>query len=57
MVREYGFAAFGARSARRALGNASGWGECVTLLKFFIEHGVTYDERPKPSGDAGRTLA
>jgi len=22
---------------------ASGWGEAVTLLKFYIEHGITYD--------------
>jgi uncharacterized protein YndB with AHSA1/START domain len=24
------------------LGNAGGWGEALTLLKFYIEHGVTY---------------
>jgi uncharacterized protein YndB with AHSA1/START domain len=24
------------------LGNAGGWGEALTLLKFYVEHGVTY---------------
>ncbi len=26
---------------------ASGWGEALTLLKFYMEHGITYDGRAK----------
>lgn len=26
---------------------ASGWGEAVTLLKFYIEHGIVYTSAPK----------
>jgi uncharacterized protein YndB with AHSA1/START domain len=30
-------------SGRRAFANcASGWGEALTLLKFYVEHGLTY---------------
>jgi uncharacterized protein YndB with AHSA1/START domain len=27
---------------------ASGWGEAITLLKFFIEHGITYSDAARP---------
>jgi uncharacterized protein YndB with AHSA1/START domain len=27
---------------------ASGWGEAVTLLKFYLEHGITYGHVPAP---------
>jgi uncharacterized protein YndB with AHSA1/START domain len=27
---------------------ASGWGEALTLLKMYLEHGVTYGRVPKP---------
>jgi uncharacterized protein YndB with AHSA1/START domain len=29
---------------------ASGWGEALTLLKFWLEHGVTYGETPPVPG-------
>jgi hypothetical protein len=32
------------RDVRACLGCATGWGEALTLLKFFIEHGITYGE-------------
>jgi uncharacterized protein YndB with AHSA1/START domain len=34
-LREYGF-----RDLGSAMGNASGWGEALTLVKFWIEHGI-----------------
>ncbi len=27
---------------------ATGWGEALTLLKFYLEHGITYGEIPLP---------
>ena len=33
-------------SVRFALNCASGWGEALTLLKFWLEHGVVYGEVP-----------
>ena len=30
---------------------AAGWGEALTLLKFYLEHGVTYGEVP-PATDS-----
>jgi uncharacterized protein YndB with AHSA1/START domain len=35
-VREYGFV-----KLDNALDNASGWGEALTLAKFWVEHGIT----------------
>ena len=35
-VREYGFV-----KLDTALGNSSGWGEALTLVKFWVEHGIT----------------
>jgi uncharacterized protein YndB with AHSA1/START domain len=34
-LREYGF-----REIRNAMGNASGWGQALTLLKFWLEHAI-----------------
>ncbi len=34
-LREHGF-----RELRSAIGNASGWGEALTLWKFWVEHGI-----------------
>jgi uncharacterized protein YndB with AHSA1/START domain len=30
---------------------AAGWGEALTLLKFYLEHGMTYGEVPEPPDD------
>ena len=35
-VREYGFA-----DLKNALGNSAGWGEALTLAKFWVEHRLT----------------
>jgi uncharacterized protein YndB with AHSA1/START domain len=35
-VRESGFA-----EIKNALGNSAGWGEALTLAKFWVEHGIT----------------
>jgi len=35
-VRERGFAKIDS-----ALGNSAGWGECLTLMKFWVEHRIT----------------
>lgn len=40
-VREFGFAET-PRGQRRLIGNAAGWGECLTLAKFYVEHGLRY---------------
>ncbi len=40
-LREYGYQ--DTPSGRRALANcAAGWGEALTLLKFYVEHGIRY---------------
>ncbi|HEV2033515.1 MAG TPA: SRPBCC domain-containing protein [Candidatus Dormibacteraeota bacterium] len=40
-VREHGFAS--TAKGRESFGNNSlGWGEVSTLLKFYVEHGVSY---------------
>jgi uncharacterized protein YndB with AHSA1/START domain len=40
-LREYGY--HNTPSGRAAMAEcAAGWGEAVTLLKFFVEHGITY---------------
>lgn len=31
---------------KTCVGSAAGWGEAMTLLKFYLEHGVTYGEAP-----------
>ena len=36
-------------SVRFALDCASGWGEALTLLKFWLEHGLTYGTVPEES--------
>lgn len=45
-------AGYGSRpeSVRALVECAVGWGEALTLLKFFAEHGVTYGEVPPPAG-------
>ncbi len=40
-VWEHGFAAT-ARGRQSFEGNSIGWGEATTLLKFYVEHGVSY---------------
>jgi len=35
-VRERGFA-----DIKNALGNSAGWGEALTLMKFWVEHGIS----------------
>jgi hypothetical protein len=35
-VREYGFA-----DIKNALGNSAGWGEALTLAKFWVERGLS----------------
>jgi uncharacterized protein YndB with AHSA1/START domain len=44
-VREYGFV-----RVDQALGNAAGWGEVLTLVKFWIEHGLRLHQTPEPHG-------
>jgi uncharacterized protein YndB with AHSA1/START domain len=40
-VREYGFAP--TQKGRKSFeGNSIGWGEAATLVKFYVEHGVSY---------------
>jgi uncharacterized protein YndB with AHSA1/START domain len=40
-LREHGFAP--TTKGRKSLeGNSIGWGEAATLLKFYVEHGVSY---------------
>jgi len=40
-IREYGF--HDTQAGREAfMGCATGWGEALTLLKFYVEHGITY---------------
>jgi uncharacterized protein YndB with AHSA1/START domain len=34
-LREYGF-----RDLDQTIGNAGGWGEALTLVKFYLEHGI-----------------
>ena len=44
-VSEFGF--HNTESGRKALmGCATGWGEAITLLKFYVEHGITYISEP-----------
>ncbi len=41
IVQEHGF--YDTPEGRKAMiGCATGWGEALTLLKFYLEHGVTY---------------
>ena len=40
-LREYGYED-SAEGLRRCLSVATGWGEALTLLKFYLEHGVKY---------------
>jgi uncharacterized protein YndB with AHSA1/START domain len=35
------------RDARAHVGCAVGWGEALTLLKFYLEHGLTYGRVPR----------
>jgi len=41
-VREYGFADT-PEGMGSLIRNSEGWGEAVTLVKFYLEHGVVYD--------------
>ncbi|MEM7321992.1 MAG: SRPBCC domain-containing protein [Actinomycetota bacterium] len=41
----YGFSEV---DVRACLSCAGGWGEALTLLKFYLEHGVTYGDVPAP---------
>jgi len=36
---------------RACLSCAGGWGEALTLLKFYLEHGVTYGDVPAPAAE------
>ena len=40
-LREHGFAPT-AKGRESFEGNSLGWGEAATLMKFFVEHGVSY---------------
>jgi uncharacterized protein YndB with AHSA1/START domain len=40
-VREHGYED-SEKGHRRCLECATGWGEALTLLKFYVEHGITY---------------
>ncbi len=40
-LREFGFPDT-TSGRKRLLENASGWGEALTLWKFYIEHGIRY---------------
>jgi uncharacterized protein YndB with AHSA1/START domain len=40
-VREYGFRNTPA-GLKSLVDNATGWGEALTLLKFYVEHGIRY---------------
>ncbi len=44
-VTEQGYS-YSDRDVRVCLSCASGWGEALALLKFYLEHGVTYGEVP-----------
>jgi uncharacterized protein YndB with AHSA1/START domain len=44
-VRETGYPETN-EDAEACIGCAVGWGEALTLLKFFLEHGVTYGSVP-----------
>ena len=41
-LREYGFLDSDA-SRKHMVGNASGWGEALTLVKIWLEHGIHYN--------------
>ena len=41
-VREFGFADT-AEGMGSLIRNSEGWGEAVTLVKFYLEHGLVYD--------------
>ena len=41
-VREYGFVKLDS-----ALGNSAGWGECLTLWKFWVERGLSVHPAPQ----------
>jgi uncharacterized protein YndB with AHSA1/START domain len=42
IVQEHGFE--NTPKGRKALiGCATGWGEAITMVKFYLEHGITYD--------------
>ena len=40
-VKEYGYQ-YNEEGHRRCLECATGWGEALTLLKFYVEHGIRY---------------
>jgi uncharacterized protein YndB with AHSA1/START domain len=40
-LREHGFAP-SAKGRKSFEGNSLGWGEAATLIKFYVEHGVSY---------------
>lgn len=43
-LREHGFAR--AAEGRESFdGHSVGWGEAATLIKFYVEHGVRYEQR------------
>jgi uncharacterized protein YndB with AHSA1/START domain len=45
-VTESGYS-YSERDVTSCLNCACGWGEALTLLKFYLEHGVTYGEVPE----------
>jgi uncharacterized protein YndB with AHSA1/START domain len=46
-VEESGYS-FSERDVLSCLNCACGWGEALTLLKFYVEHGVSYGSVPAP---------
>ena len=48
-LREAGFA-LTERDLRVLVATALGWGEALALLKFYLEHGLTYGVVPPPTG-------
>lgn len=42
-VKEYGYSNSD-RDSKACLDCATGWGEALTLLKFYLEHGITYGD-------------
>jgi hypothetical protein len=44
-------------SLQACLGCATGWGEALTLLKFYLEHGITYGTVPPEAAELGAIQA
>jgi uncharacterized protein YndB with AHSA1/START domain len=50
-VKEWGHT-FSEKDLEALVECAAGWGEALTLLKMYLEHGITYGEVPPPDSSA-----